>query len=287
MAIRFYETLDSTNAEAWRLIANNDINDGDVVVARAQSAGVGQRGRSWASTSGGGLYASIALTGKRLIIQPAILFFLNMAVAIAARGTILKLLEPLFDEKKRVDIETSLRIKWPNDIYIRPLGAKNQDFFKACGVLVETSLQGNEVTAAVIGVGINLTQTDWPAELPNAISLWQALDLQPHDQQFAKAGYSLQPEAAAEVLEASWKEVYQELQATPNTILEHYNELLWRRDQRAWFVVRSSLDGDQASEQQGIIEGVDKEGRLLVSFDGKTPQAFQHGEIAFADLVSA
>ena len=55
------------------------------------------------------------------------------------------------------------RIKWPNDIWV---GDK-----KICGILIENILDGTGIGASIIGIGLNLNETGWPADLPNPVSL--------------------------------------------------------------------------------------------------------------------
>ena len=61
--------------------------------------------------------------------------------------------------RKRV----SARIKWPNDIYV---GDR-----KICGILIENILHGPEVSSSIVGIGLNLNQTEFPPDLPNPVSL--------------------------------------------------------------------------------------------------------------------
>lgn len=48
-------------------------------------------------------------------------------------------------------------IKWPNDVLIRGR--------KVCGILVESAIEGDRLEHAILGVGINLSQTDFPPEI--------------------------------------------------------------------------------------------------------------------------
>lgn len=54
-------------------------------------------------------------------------------------------------------------IKWPNDIWV---GEK-----KICGILVENTINAGMIEFSIVGVGLDLNQTDWPPELPNPVSL--------------------------------------------------------------------------------------------------------------------
>ena len=76
------------------------------------------------------------------------------------------------------------RIKWPNDLYV---GDR-----KICGILIENVLEGKQVRESIIGIGLNLNQLQFPADLPNPVSLRQL------------TGRRYEPEAT---LEALWEEL--------------------------------------------------------------------------------
>ena len=57
----------------------------------------------------------------------------------------------------------AVRIKWPNDISAGDL--------KVCGILIENILRGQDVACSIVDIGLNLNQTDFPADLPNPGSL--------------------------------------------------------------------------------------------------------------------
>lgn len=153
--IQVYESLPSTNQEAWRLIAAG-AGAGTVVIARQQSAGRGQWGRQWQSAAGG-LYLSLVLEPE-VAIADATLLTLASAWGIATSFETLGI---------------PLQIKWPNDLVSQGL--------KAGGILTETrtgqgaaSATGESCLAiqhAVVGVGLN-----WDNPLPpNAVSARQLL----------------------------------------------------------------------------------------------------------------
>lgn len=128
---------DSTNAEALRLAASGE-PEGCVVVADAQSAGRGRLDRSWWSEPGRSLLASW-LVRPSLDVErwPALTLVAGLAAAralIAAGG---------------IDV----RLKWPNDLLVggRKLG----------GLLAETNGRG----ALVVGLGVNVRQTEFPSDL--------------------------------------------------------------------------------------------------------------------------
>ena len=55
------------------------------------------------------------------------------------------------------------QVKWPNDIYI--------DGRKVAGILIENDLAGNFLSRSVVGIGINVNQTEFDPALPNPTSL--------------------------------------------------------------------------------------------------------------------
>ena len=57
------------------------------------------------------------------------------------------------------------RIKWPNDIWVADR--------KICGMLIENILEGPDVAASIIGIGLNLNQQYFDPRLPNPVSLKQ------------------------------------------------------------------------------------------------------------------
>jgi BirA family biotin operon repressor/biotin-[acetyl-CoA-carboxylase] ligase len=115
---------------------------GDVVTTWRQTAGRGRLGRAWADTGDHGVAATLVAQRR----EPE---FLAIAAAVGAA--------------RAIESATGLitQIKWPNDIHITGR--------KVAGVLVE---QHDQI--AFIGIGINVHQTHWPAELADrAASLAQ------------------------------------------------------------------------------------------------------------------
>lgn len=110
-----------------------------VAAALCQTAGRGRLGRSFYSN--GGIYFSIPY---KFTSSEKYLSFLTLAASLAVREAI----ENVTGE--------SVRIKWPNDIYL--------DGRKICGILVETLVFSKDVTA-VVGIGINTDTTDFPDDL--------------------------------------------------------------------------------------------------------------------------
>ena len=137
--IKWYKTIDSTNAEAKR---NTDMRDGTLFVADAQTNGRGRRGREWASDDDG-VFMSLLLKPD---IIPEDASKITLVAGIAATRA----------------IGMDCGIKWPNDIVI---GTK-----KVCGILTERFAYGQNSCIA-LGIGINLTTKSFPANLTAAGSV--------------------------------------------------------------------------------------------------------------------
>jgi len=143
------DVVDSTNNYASKLVANQEALDGTVVVAHFQGEGKGQRGNVWSSEPGKNLTFSLVLNPKIVALSEA--FVISQIVSLA----ICKYLESVIDE--------DVFIKWPNDIYV---GEK-----KICGILIENQFKGNNFEYAIIGIGLNVNQTNFQ-NLPRVTSLF-------------------------------------------------------------------------------------------------------------------
>lgn len=131
-SIHVYDTIDSTNAEAMRLVAFGSPLP-LLILAEQQTAGRGRRGRKWVSPFAENLYYSVALRidggmrqleGLSLVVGLAVLKTLHEA-GVKGAG-----------------------LKWPNDILV---GQR-----KLAGVLLELTGDPADVCHVVIGVGINV-----------------------------------------------------------------------------------------------------------------------------------
>jgi BirA family transcriptional regulator, biotin operon repressor / biotin---[acetyl-CoA-carboxylase] ligase len=143
-------TIDSTNNYAMRQIQAGLANHGAAWFALEQTAGKGQRGKSWLTTPNLNIMLSAVVTPNLL---PTRQFWLSATVALAC-----------FDfYKKYAGDET--RIKWPNDVYWRDR--------KAGGILIENVFRGSDWLYAVVGIGINVNQVVFDPSLTNPVSLKQ------------------------------------------------------------------------------------------------------------------
>jgi len=150
-----FESLPSTNTELARL-ASEGAEEGLAIVADEQTAGRGRLQRAWSSPKGAGLYFSILLRPEIPIDHwPLLTFMAALAVGDA------------LNEAGGVTTD----IKWPNDL----LSGER----KICGILAE-AIETPSGRAVIVGIGINLTQAAFPADLTDvATSVSEASGQEP------------------------------------------------------------------------------------------------------------
>lgn len=143
------DIVDSTNNYAMRLIDADKAEAGLTILARTQTAGKGQRGKSWNGALDESLLMSITLK-PGWDLQHQARFLAAVATAICK-------------EVQKLAVGHAVRIKWPNDIMI---GDK-----KAAGILIENVVRGQDWQWAVVGIGLNVGQEAFEDHLPHATSL--------------------------------------------------------------------------------------------------------------------
>jgi BirA family biotin operon repressor/biotin-[acetyl-CoA-carboxylase] ligase len=140
--IHHYYKVGSTNSEAMRAAAE-DAPEGSVFLAEEQLAGRGRGAHSWHSARSAGIYCSVVL---RPAMPPSEALIFSLAAGLAVRAAVAEIAPQLLAD-----------LKWPNDVL---LGGK-----KFCGILTEMSGEATRVRHLVVGVGINVNQVKFPAEL--------------------------------------------------------------------------------------------------------------------------
>ncbi|NWB97520.1 bifunctional biotin--[acetyl-CoA-carboxylase] ligase/biotin operon repressor BirA [Pseudomonas gingeri] len=130
--VHVYHSIDSTNAEALRLVEKGAVAP-FIVTSERQTAGRGRRGRQWVSPFAENIYYSLLLRieggmrqleGLSLVVGLAVLSALR-ELGIARAG-----------------------LKWPNDVLV--------DNKKIAGILLELVGDPADVCHVVLGVGINV-----------------------------------------------------------------------------------------------------------------------------------
>lgn len=144
-SITYRKLTGSTNDDARTVLASGAA-PGHVVVADAQTAGRGSRGRTWTSPGNTDLYLSIV---DRLPLPLSELPPLTLAVGLGVAEAV--------DELLSSSEQSAVQVKWPNDVLIQGK--------KCAGILIEASTGLPAGDAVVIGVGLNVNRAVFSAEL--------------------------------------------------------------------------------------------------------------------------
>lgn len=139
--VRAFDTIDSTNTAARACIQEGDA-EGTIVTAEEQTAGKGRLGRSWQSAKGKNLTFSIILRPE---FAPAQFGLLSLLAGTAVCETL------------REEYGLDASCKWPNDVLV---GGK-----KLCGILSEALHQSGSSPAVIVGIGVNVNESTFPAEI--------------------------------------------------------------------------------------------------------------------------
>ena len=236
----YLPTCHSTNDIAAEIVHKGLAEEGTVVITDNQVGGRGQRGSKWYTEP------SLNLTFS-IIIKPGFLpvaeqFLISQMAALA--------IHDYFSF-----YTTEVKIKWPNDIYIKDK--------KVSGTLIENSIQGTSISHSVIGIGININQIHF--ESPRSTSLAHILGSPVLlEAEFIKLIH---------LLDARYLKLksMKQLQSIRSEYLSH----LYGYQQTITF-------GYQNEIVKGTITNVTDSGRLCVKFDDK-PDIHEFGlkEIEF------
>lgn len=224
--IKWFDVLDSTNNELLRHIS--DYDNLSVVAAVEQFAGRGQRGNRWLARPGENLTFSLLLRPSDLPVRDVMsVTFLSTLVVrdwLCSKGI-------------------PAVIKWPNDIYA---GHR-----KICGMLVENGLEGTSVAWSVIGIGINLNQSEFPGELVNPTSIKRL------------TGQDCDLKESLEEICRLFEERLPELDDRRDRLYEEYCDGLFQSNLPCPY--RDLASGEEFT---GTIKGVTRDGRLLLDRNG-------------------
>lgn len=223
------ESVDSTNNYAAERSGLPEMGHGTVILAQEQTAGRGQRGRTWISAKGLDLTFSLVLRPTDL--KAAGQFVISKVAALALHDVVTEALRTSAGLGGGM-----VRIKWPNDILI---GSR-----KVAGILIQNELVGDRVAFCVVGIGLNVNSSDLHSGL-------QSTSLR------VEVGHALERAELLDLFldrfEVHWDRVGTDRQGLDRA----YRQLLWGRDQ----VMDFQLDG---LAWTGVPLDVDELGRLVV-----------------------
>ena len=225
--IKQLDIVDSTNSYAReRAAALWDEAGGRnavAVTANHQTNGRGQRGNVWASEQGENLLMTVLVRpGGSLEVSKQ--FLLSQTVAVV-----------LHTAMKCYGIDTKL--KWPNDIYV---GDR-----KLAGVLIELDCCGAFVEQAIIGVGLNINQCEFPPMDRVPVSMKMLL------------GRDVKVDEVLDTVLDCFSHCYGEMILNPEYVVAEYNSLLLGLGEERLF-------SDAEGEFTAVIEGVEPMGALIL-----------------------
>ena len=238
--IRYFERITSTNQMARRL-GEEGAPEGTLVIADEQTQGKGRTGRHWTTPPGTAVAMTLLLRPR---IAPAHISMVTLVMGLAVAAACRQL----------YGIEAG--IKWPNDVVINGK--------KVCGILTEMSAELSAVHYIVIGTGINTNIREFPPEIKDtATSLLLELG---HEVNRAEliAGTMEHFEIRYEMFLKT-----QDLSG----LMDEYNSMLVNKGRG----VRVLLPEGGFN---GVAQGINKKGELLVTREDGTLENVYAGEVS-------
>ena len=241
--------IDSTNIYATTQIHEGLALSGSCYRANFQTHGKGQMAKAWGSEAGKNLLCSYVLGLKQLKEEGLIpknwtlqqQFGLSVAIALG-----------LTDYFSRV-AGFDTKIKWSNDLYWHDR--------KAGGILIESIVRGTEWNWSVIGIGVNINQTEFSPDIPNPVSLKQITGKDWDINEQLKMLSAALTVRVNEWMKGGFKQM-----------LETYNKRLYKKGS----IVKLKKNNISFS---GKVIGVNEQGQLII--ENGIPQAYNFGEIVW------
>ena len=239
LKIIYLDEIDSTNREVRRL-GDAGAVEGTVVIADCQTGGKGRLGRTWFSPAGTGIWMSLLLRPE---LPPEKVSGITLMAALSVCRAI------------RSATGLNTQIKWPNDLVI--------DGKKVCGILTESAILDGELKFAVLGIGVNVNQTEFPGDLPHAWSLAMT------------AGRELDREGLIECCLNCLKEDYERYVQSGDLrqLRQEYEAHLVNLDQSVRVL-------STTGEWTGVAKGINDSGDLIVLNDQGESVAVNSGEVS-------
>lgn len=234
------DTVDSTNDYLKRM-AEEGAPHGTLVVAEYQTKGKGRRGRSWVTPPGSTIAMSILVRPE---LEPEKVSMMTLVAGLSVAQSV----------REITGLEAE--IKWPNDVVVHGK--------KLSGTLTEMSMEMGAVHYLVIGTGINANVMEFPEELQSTVT---SLELELG----AKADRGALICAYMKAFERNYERFMQS--GDMSFLLEEYHGLLANRNREVRVL-------EPGNEYNGIAEGINSRGQLLVKKEGGTVTEVYAGEVS-------
>ena len=218
-----------------------------ILIASEQSSGRGRGESTWFSPATGGLYFS-------LLLFPGVKVDSMLGVSLVVGLSVCKALR---------NCGADCGIKWPNDVVV--CGTDEPASQKLSGVLVESSIQENTTKSLIIGVGVNVSQDEFPIDI-KATSLKTLV------------GVDFEP---SRVL----AEIMQNFEKDFSLLLEHgFDALIPQWSEHSVLLgsevkINVDYDGGLKAPVEGRVRNIQSDGALMIAeAAGKPPVAVYSGE---------
>jgi BirA family biotin operon repressor/biotin-[acetyl-CoA-carboxylase] ligase len=232
------QQVDSTNKYAMEKVSEGLANHLDAWFAIEQTDGKGQRGKSWVSNPGENITFSVVIQPQYSYQKKPFAF--NALITLVCRDFIANILQ--------LDVQ----IKWPNDLFVNDR--------KAGGILIENRFVGENWKWAVVGIGININQIDFPDDLFSATSFKKIKNKDFDPIQLAKMLHNDIVEGIETVNHIN-----------ENQIWERYNRYLFKKGQVCSFKIKDK-------ETNATVSYVNNQGLMVLEQNGHEISC-QSGEI--------
>ena len=232
MQILRFDELDSTNAYAKRNCSL--LADKTVITANRQTAGRGRLDRKWLSQEGG-LYFSLLLKPQKIDFLPNLTQLMALCICEILRS-----------------LGAEAQLKWPNDILV------NGE--KICGILSEAVFTKKGFEGLILGVGLNVAQTDLSQAGQPAVSL-------------KMLGMDVQPESLLSNITLQFLEKY------PQVIQNGFETVRAAYLQHFPYIGQTATIHNTTRPTTGVVKTISPEGKLVL----QTPEGFI--EISIGDMM--
>lgn len=233
----------STNSLAMGFLQQSKEIEGWVFITEQQTKGRGQRGNFWEAAPFQNLTFSCVIKPTFLFVHQQ--FALNFFISLG-----------LYDFLKEKVPNASIKIKWPNDIYVN-----NR---KIAGILVENLIKSKNIDTSIIGIGLNVNQV-----------LFDTVDAQ-SIRKITQEKYELDTLLQELIDKLNFR--YQQLINQGSKIIkkEYLSHLYWMKEPHLFFDVQKD------EFFRGEIIGVDDFGQLIIQLDTEQ-RAFALKEVQFIE----
>ena len=230
-----FEEIDSTNTQAKACAGKGPFGP-TLFLAESQSAGRGRQGKSFYSPKDTGLYMTLLYPVKGQVFDAVRITAKASAAVVRGLGTL---------------TDADLTIKWVNDILLEGK--------KICGILCESVTEDDNVTlkGLVIGVGVNLSTTDFPEDIKDRAGSLGSLTIDKNEAAAAIAKELIYE--ASHLLDTGYLALYRERSCVTG------HEIIYT---------------EKGENIVGFAESIDDNGGLVVRRKDGTKTVLQSGEIS-------